>query len=628
MFNWQKLGIDVGRIKTEGKTRCPKCGPTSKHKNAKNLSVNVQTGYYNCHNSPCDFRGYAGDGFLQQRPQPKVYEKPLPRLQKVSDAVVEWFDSRGISNNTLLTLKITESVEYISALEAKTQVVCFNYFRDEELINIKFRARGKHFGMTKNNELIFYNLDTVKTHKKLIIIVEGEIDAATWVECGHYNVISVPNGASQKREDQQVSAPKLEYLDNCWRELEGVEEFLIAVDDDEPGRLLQAELIRRLGPERCWTALYPNGWKDTNEVLLQGCRTKAEMIEKYGFEAITRGKQMVNELLKTAKAVPIDGVLTMMDLEADADYIFQYGYPNAFKIDWQLDEHLRWLPGDMTVVTGIPNHGKSTWLNNVLVRLADKHHWRIAVFSPEKNRGAFIVAELASILIGCPAYRADPTKKMSVGEWRTAKDFIHEHFLFLKTSGIDLTLDGLLSIGEKMVKRYGINGYVIDPWNYVETDIPYGQTETVWLGNQLSKAGDFAKKYGVHLWFVAHPTKMEKDKKTHKFLTPNLYSISGSANWNNKIDNGVVVYRNYDTGTTTVMVLKVRWFFVGRGGGSVEMKFDPDCQRFIDAPPEVSPDQANYEMKIANKKMQEEQRQRLKAQEEDAELVEQGEMPF
>lgn len=621
MFNWQKLGIDVGDIKTEGKTRCPKCGPTSKHTNRKNLSVNVETGYFKCHNTPCDFKGYAGEGFLKERPQPKVYEKPLPRLQKVSNEVVDWFESRGISNNTLLSLKITESVEYLPQIECTAQVICFNYYRDEELVNIKFRGRGKHFKLNKNSEMIFYNLNAVKYNKKKIIIVEGEIDAATWMECGNFNVISVPNGASMGK------APNLDYLNNCWRELEDVENFVLAGDDDEPGRMLQAELIRRLGPERCWTVKYPNGWKDSNEVLLMGCKTKAEMIERYGFESVERGKKMVNDLLSSCVPVPIEGVLTLKDVEADADNIFNFGYPDAYKIGWELDNHLRWLPGDMTVVTGIPNHGKSTWLNNVLVALGKDCEWRIALFSPEKNRGGFIVAELASILMGMPTYRADPTKKMSPAEWILAKEFIYEHFLFVKTEGIDLTLDGLLSIGEKMVKRYGINGYVIDPWNYVETDIPIGQTETVWLGKQLSKAGDFAKKYGVHIWFVAHPTKMEKDKKTHKFLRPNLYSISGSANWNNKIDNGVVVYRNYDTGTTTVEVLKVRWFFVGKGGGSVEMKFDPDNQRFTDAPPDVAPDQANYEAKIANKKMQEEQRQRLKAQEEAA-LVEQGEMPF
>lgn len=540
----------------------------------------MHTGKYNCHNSPCDFHGNAADDYLdRQRPQ-KEYVKPVPRLQKVSDSAITFFTARGISNNTLLTLKITEATEWMPAAEKEVPAICFNYFRNDELVNIKFRAKGKDFKMSKDAEMIFYNLDCLKIKRKFVIIVEGEIDAATWVEAGYHNVLSVPNGASKGK------VPKLEYIDNCWNELQNADKYFIAVDNDEPGKLLEQELIRRLGPEKCCTAIYPEGCKDTNDVYL-----------KSGKDPLA-----LKHLLETAKDVPLEGVMTLEDMEDEADYLYNYGYPLTHKLGWELDKHITWMGGETTAITGIPNHGKSTWLNNVIVELASQHNWRIAIFSPEKNRSAFLVAELASILIGLPTYRVDPNQKMGRDEWQRAKDFIHDHFLFVKTSGIDLTLDGLLAIGERMVKRYGINGYVIDPWNYVETDIPIGQTETIWLGNQLSKASEFAKATNVHMWFVAHPTKMEKDKKTHKYLVPTMYNISGSSNWNNKADNGICVYRNYDDGTTTIYIQKVRWFFVGRAGGNVKMIYDTECQRFRDyiPPPELSYEQATYEEKKSN----------------------------
>jgi twinkle protein len=573
MYNWGKLGIDVSRIRKEGKTICPKCTPTRKNKRDKSLSANVITGDYNCHNSPCDFRGNAGDDFLDRARPKKEYAKPAPRLQRVDDKILKWFEGRSISNNTLLQARITfEPDQWMPQDEQKHRAICFNYYRNGELVNIKFRTAEKFFTMSKDAELIFYNLDclAVPEGRKFVIIVEGELDCLTWIECGIYSAISVPNGASKG------VAPKLDYLDNCWHELAEVPIIILAVDNDEPGELLKQELIRRLGPERCFIVQYPDGCKDSNEVLMKF------------------GKDTVLSLIKSEnlKAIPLDGVQTMEDMEDEADYIYNFGYPVTQKLGWELDKHITWLPGDITVITGIPNHGKSTWINNVIVELGHLHKWRIAVFSPEKNRSAFIVAELASILIGLPTYRKDANEKMNKEEWNRAKDFIHEHFLFIKTSGIDTTLDGLLDIGHRMVKRYGINGYLIDPWNYVETDIPAGQTETVWLGNQLSKAGEFGKSTNVHVWFVAHPTKMEKDKKTHKYLVPTLYNISGSSNWNNKIDNGICVYRNYDDGTTTIYIQKVRWFFVGKAGGSVKMVYDPNSQRFRDAPPELSPEQA------------------------------------
>ena len=47
-----------------------------------------------------------------------------------------------------------------------------------------------------------------------------------------------------------------------------------------------------------------------------------------------------------------------------------------------------------------------------------------------------------------------------------------------------------------------------------------------------------------------------------------MYDISGSAHWFNKLDNGIVVYLNYDTGVTDVYVQKVRFKYIGKKGMS------------------------------------------------------------
>lgn len=586
-YNWSKLGIDVTHIRREGKTTCPKCGPTRKNKRDKSLSVNVMTGDYCCHNSPCDFRGNAGGGrYLEQR-EKREYTKPEPRLQQVSDAVVKWFEDRGISNNTLLLMKVTETVEWMPQSKKEQRCICFNYFRGEDLINIKFRTSDKNFKMSKDAEPIFYNLNSVKVetaegikYRKAVAIVEGEVDALTLVECGIHGVLSVPNGANQLREGE---APRLEYLDNCWDELDQVEYYIIATDDDVAGRILQKELIRRLGAARCYTVAYPEGCKDANEVLV-----------RYGKDAVR--KMFEDDKIQPA---PLESIISSTEMEGDADQIYHHGYPSTLGIGWELDDHFRWLPGDMTVVTGIPNHGKSTWMNNVCVQLARQHNWRIGMYSPEKVRGGFLMTELAAMFIGEPS---TGQHRMHIGKWSEAKDFIREHFFFIKTSGINLTLNALLSYGTDMVQRYGINLMVIDPWNYVETDIPIGQPETVWLGQKLGIAAEWAKSNNVHLVIVAHPTKMPRDKNTQKYLVPNLYDISGSAHWSNKVDNGITVYRDVAKGVTDIYIQKVRWFFVGRAGGKVTMDFNPQIQRFTDHV-EMTQEQQTYEDIKSNQRL-------------------------
>ena len=595
-FNWTRLGIDVGRIRTEGKTKCPKCGPTRKNKNDKSLSVNVETGDYKCHNTPCDFMGNAGyDDKLHIQREKKVFVKPLPKLQKVSDGVLKWFESRGISNNTLLTMKITESNEWMPQDQQHHKTICFNYFRNGELINIKHRTREKFFKLEKDAELIFYNLDCLLTPREFIIITEGEVDELTFVECGFYGVLSVPNGTSKGVNT------KLEYVDNCWRELENVSKIVIATDGDEAGEILKQELIRRLGAERCASVKYPAGCKDANETMLLGCKNVQELVEKHGIEGIAQGKEAVKNLILTAKYVPIDGVLMLDDVKEQALAIFNYGYPQTLKIGWELDKYITWRMGEATVVTGIPNHGKSTWLNSLIIELAVQHDWVIAIFSPEKNPIEFLVSELAAIYIGESYYRTDPHQKMSIEQWNHAMDFIANHFLFIKAED-DITLDEFLITCDRLVKRFGINGVVADPWNYFEHDQQPFQSETQYISIQLGKISKWVKRANVHLWLVAHPTKMEMDKKTFTEMKPRLYNISGSAHWKNKIDNGIIVYRNYKSGTTEIIVEKVRWFFVGHGGGKVEMIYDNTSLRFRDKPPviDLSPEQATYEEKKAN----------------------------
>ena len=89
----------------------------------------------------------------------------------------------------------------------ETTAICFNYYRNGELINIKFRAAQKDFRLEKDAELIFYNLDAIKDESS-VIIVEGEIDCLSMYEAGIYNVVSVPNGASVQGK------VNLKYLDN------------------------------------------------------------------------------------------------------------------------------------------------------------------------------------------------------------------------------------------------------------------------------------------------------------------------------------------------------------------------------------------------------------------------------
>ena len=83
----------------------------------------------------------------------------------------------------------------------------------------------------------------------------------------------------------------------------------------------------------------------------------------------------------------------------------------------------------------------------------------------------------------------------------------------------------------------------------------------------LSKISLFAKEYNVHTFLIAHPVKIPKNNG--RFEVPTLYSISGSAHFFNKTDNGITVYRDFETNDIMVYVQKVRFFFVGKIGSAL-----------------------------------------------------------
>ena len=434
-------------------------------------------------------------------------------------------------------------------------------------MNIKFRDGSKNFKLVKDAKLVFYNLDQLKGESECVIC-EGEIDCLSFHESGVYNTVSVPNGASKGNQ-------KLEYLDNCIDYFDDKTKIVIATDGDSAGLALRDELARRLGKERCWLVRYPDGCKDANEVLL-----------KYG-------KEGVKEFLESAYQFPIEGIEKVGDIDDEIMEIYEHGYPSGEAIGFkELDTCISYRPGDFTIVTGTPNAGKSTWLNNVLVRLANRNDWRIAMFTPEKQPNALLSSELIEIFTGKAMHPYDSRYKLGLDELKISKKFLDEYFWFMKIDEIDVTIEGILEKAKELVVRYGVKALVIDPWNYVEHKIPAGKSETQYISEELTKIKRFKDRYGVHVFLVAHPVKIRKDKEG-KFEIPSLYDISGSANFFNKCDNGVVLYRNFATGATDIHVQKIRWSFIGKLG-TVEFKYDGLTKRFAEVEEHFSSEISAY----------------------------------
>lgn len=224
------------------------------------------------------------------------------------------------------------------------------------------------------------------------------------------------------------------------------------------------------------------------------------------------------------------------------------------------DNLLRFDHGQLNIITGIPTHGKSEWLDFMLVQLAKEHKWNTVFFSPENYPLSIHFNKLAEKYMGISMHNRQ--KEI----YEMAIEYINDRFRFIDATEEDLTLDGILNACLETKNTFKIDCLVIDPWNEIEASRPREQTESEFTGNCLRKLRKFARKNGICIFVVAHPTKMQKIKDTEIYPVPSLWDICGSSNWYNKADNGIVVYRDMTTNVVDIHVKKVKFKNYGELG--------------------------------------------------------------
>lgn len=543
-------GIITKRNSGQDKVICPNCSHERKNKQDPCLSINLNDGTYNCHNN-CGFKGTVlkSNEYVPK----KEYIKPVfVNNTNLSKEVVDYFFTRGITQKTLDESKITEGMAFMPQFKKEINTIQFNYFRDGQLVNVKYRGAKKTFKMVKDAELVFYGLDDIKD-STWCVIVEGEIDKLSFSEVGIKEVVSVPNGAS-------LGNMNLDYLDSCIDYFENKTKIIIATDNDVAGISLREELARRLGYERCFKVDF-DGHKDANE-LLQFDRDKL--------------KSVINQ--ENLIEFPIAGVITADMVWDEVEGYLQNGLQrgDVTNVIKDFDELVSFVPGQLMALTGIPNHGKSPFALMIMCALSVHSGWKWGIYSPEHKPISIFLVKICEMLLG---KRARTGYGFSTTEKQLAKDFISSHFMFIEPEDNDYTLDNILEKGKSLVKRRGIRGLLIDPWNKLEHNMAKGDNETMYISKELDKVIRFDQANSVFTIIIAHPTKIRKDKATGMFEVPNLYDIAGSANWFNKVDIGICFYRNFDSKMSEIHVQKMKYEHLGMQG-MCEIRYNANSSRF------------------------------------------------
>lgn len=551
------VGVRLPRY-TSGtqKTTCPKCSQHRKKKHDPCLSVTIDGDgvVWNCHNDGCGFSGgLSGRGSPDVPTIRKTPVRPDYRREDMPLHIKGWFRDRCISEVVLLR----NGIGYDSGRGA----ISYPFMRNGEVVNVKFRKLPKTFSQISGATQVFYGLDDLAGHD-IGIITEGEMDKLACEEAGFINVISLPSGALTlgRGESKQV-----EFIANSLDHIKHIKTWILAGDTDTAGLPSQEELARLLGRDKCLRVTWPTAGdapcKDANDTL------------------INHGKNILRECIELAQPYPVRNIVEIDPAEGDLLRLYRGEAQKAYSTGWPcLDGNLKiGDDGVLSVVTGTPGSGKSEWIDALMVNLAENENWKFGICSfenpVERHR-----AKLVSKRMHLPFWDG-PSMRMSEKELLTGAQWVRQHFCFIRFDEDSPTIDAILEAAKGAVLRHGIRGMVIDPYNEIEHKRPAGMPETEYVSEMLSKVKRFAQNHGVHVWFVAHPAKILPDKDG-KRRVPTLYDISGSANWVNKADIGIVISHDPEPGTVEIHIRKVRHQPQQGRPGMVKLYWDKKTGRY------------------------------------------------
>ena len=546
----------------EVRSICPFCHERRTNKTDKSLAINRDTLAYYCHY--CNAHGYLKsrmNDFLSKhqrdlRPKERpnyVRPKKNESSKEYAQSFLDYFKSRGISESTLKEAKVTQETEYFPQLKAKAGCIGFNYYLEDELINVKYRTRNKDFKLVSGAQLIPYNINSISVEaysdgeEKSCFYVEGEMDALTYIECGYKHVVSVPNGANVN----------LDYLDDFIdSHFEHLDFIYISVDNDRKGLEVKEELIRRFGRENCRIIDYPKPCKDINEVLM-----------KFGKDAVRKCVDNYIELNP-------EGIRILDDVEHELDNLFFNGLQKGTTIGVpEVDKILSFKTGMLNIVTGVPTSGKTYFLNFILARLNILSNWKVAFFSPEFYPVSNHIAQIIETLGGKRFDAGNYTKQA----YDNLKAYVGNNFFWIDPDDTDI--NSVMDRARYLIKKKGIKALVIDPFNSLTDSERKNMKQDEYISDFLQKLRWFARKFDVAVFLVMHPVKMQK-MENGLYPVCDLYSCKGAAEINDKADIGISIWRNEPEDYAEIHVVKIKFRHLGEKGHTA-FKFNLNNGRYV-----------------------------------------------
>lgn len=389
-------------------------------------------------------------------------------------------------------------------------VAAFPYAKGGRPYAAKFRATDrKDWRSSQGVSRGLYNEDALRQGQGPVVITEGEIDALSCMQAGYTRSVSLPDGWT-------ADGGKRDVLVEAEQDLRAAPFVIVAGDNDEAGASLPRTVANILAGHDVRYVTWPDGCKDANDVLvrfgegeLARCLTEAKRMDPEGgfITGISDLPPLPTRRVLRTGLKPFDFVI-------------------AFEV------------GAMSVGTGTPGSGKSTFTTFAAYHVAQNENVRVGFLSfethPHRTRDHLTRLQVGRAWNDLSARQQQEVAAQLDNNFR----IVHRTY-----EARNHNLGWLKDMIYTLAVRDNCKLIVVDPWNELEHMPEPGESLTAYINWGIQQIRVWAEQYDCHICLIAHPRKMDTSGKPR---SPTGYDIADSAAFFNKPSLGFTVHQEAD----------------------------------------------------------------------------------
>lgn len=245
-----------------------------------------------------------------------------------------------------------------------------------------------------------------------------------------------------------------------------------------------------------------------------------------------------------------------------------------------------WRPGEVNLVTGYQNEGKSLFLRQLCMAKYLNEGKKFLFASPEDAPAESFYDDMVHTLCGVSTDKSR-VPHVSLSMYEESLNILGGGLNFVKLPYPDNTIPKLLEDTQNYIEENELYGLIIDPILKFNREPDAPERDDLYAAQIMSMLVEFSREHKLSIFMVMHQQTPKKNGQG-LFDKPNPYYIKGGGSWADGTDNIIFLQRpNYanDRLDTSVCVgsLKIKKQKLVGIPQDFNISFDRKSNRYIDS---------------------------------------------